>query len=239
MVPTKTPARSTAPRSIARIEVRALTADHRDAAVDVLARGFAEEPGNVALLPDAESRATMLQVGSHLEIGRAMPLGTVHVALVDGNVGGVAVWQPPGKGAGSLSGLSQAVARSLPAIPSLLRPLPHKASMLLCHSRRALPLALARHRAVGEASAGISWHLAFLATGPEFRGQGLARSLLDRQLTRCDQDGTPAWLETTDPANPPIYERFGFETVTHIEDAAWLPGLWVMRREPATQVPGA
>jgi hypothetical protein len=46
------------------------------------------------------------------------------------------------------------------------------------------------------------------------------------------------WLETTDPANPPIYERFGFETVTHLEDAAWLPGLWVMRREPASQEPG-
>ena len=239
MVPTKTPARSTAPRSIARIEVRALTADHRDAAVDVLARGFAEEPGNVALLPDAESRATMLQVGSHLEIGRAMPLGTVHVALVDGNVGGVAVWHPPAKGAGSLSGLSRAVARSLPAIPSLLRPLPHKTSVLLAHSRRVLPLVLARRGAVAAASAGTSWHLAFLATAPEFRGQGLARSLLERQLDRCDQDGTPAWLETTDPVNPPIYERFGFTTVTHLEDAAWLPGLWVMRREPASQEPGA
>ena len=239
MTPTKAPARSAAPRSATAIEVRALTTDHLDAAVDVLARGFAEEPGNVALLPDDESRATMLQVGSRLEIGRTMPLGTVHVALVDGNVGGVAVWHPPATAAGSLSGLSRAVARSLPAIPSLLRPLPHKTSVLLAHSRRALPLVLARRRAVTEASAGTSWHLAFLATAPEFRGKGLARSLLDRQLNRCDQDGTPVWLETTDPVNPPIYERFGFTTISHLEDAAWLPGLWVMRREPANQVPGA
>lgn len=239
MAPTMTSMTNCVPRSTPAVEVCALTAEHLDAAVDVLARGFAEEPGNVALLPDAESRATMLQVGSRLEVGRVMPLGTVHVALVDGRVGGVAVWHSPGRGTGSWSGLSQAVARSLPAVPSLFRPLPHKASVLLRHSRHALPLVLARRRAVVRAAAGASWHLAFLATAPELRGQGVARRLLDRQLLRCDQDGAPAWLETTDPVNPPIYERFGFETVTHVEDAAWLPGLWVMRREPLGQEPGS
>ncbi len=239
MAPPKTSTPSAPSRSTTGIEIRALTPDHLDAAVDVLARGFLDEPGNVALLPDAGSRATMLQVGSRLELGRAMPLGTVHVALVDGDIGGVAIWHPPGRGAGSLAGLGQAVVRSLPALPSLLRPVPRKASVLLRHSPGALPLVLARHRAVARASAGTSWHLAFLATAPEFRGHGLARSLLDRQLHRCDQDGTPAWLETTDPVNPPIYRRFGFETVGHIEDAAWLPGLWVMRREPASAEQGA
>jgi hypothetical protein len=103
-----TPPRGTPARPTTAIEVPALTSEHLDAAVDVLARGFAEEPGMVALLPDAASRATMLQVGARLELGRAMPLGTVYVALVGGNVGGVAVWHPPGKGAGSLSGLSRA-----------------------------------------------------------------------------------------------------------------------------------
>ncbi len=235
MPPTMTQRPISPSRSTAAIDVRVLGRDHLEAAVDVLARGFSEEPGNVALLPDIAHRATMLRVGSRLELGRSMPLGTVHVALVDDAVGGVAVWHPPGRGTGSLAGLSQAVVRSLPAVPSLLRTVPHKTSAVLRHSRAALPLVVARHRAVARASAGASWHLAFLATAPEFRGRGLARSLLDRQLFRCDEDGAPAWLETTDPANPPIYERFGFEIVTHVEDAAWLPGLWVMRREPASR----
>ena len=112
--------------------------------------------------------------------------------------------------------------------------MPHKASVLLRHSPQAVPLVLARRRAVARASAGLSWHLAFLATAPEYRGCGLARRLLDRQLARCDEDGTAAWLETTDPVNPPIYERFGFTTIDHIAQAAWLPGLWVMRREATT-----
>lgn len=60
----------------------------------------------------------------------------------------------------------------------------------------------------------------------------LARRLLDRQLVRCDEEGFAVWLETTDPANPPIYERFGLEVATHLEDAAWLPGWRAMRREP-------
>jgi GNAT superfamily N-acetyltransferase len=205
-----TPPRGTPARPTTAVEVRALTSEHLDAAVDVLARGFAEEPGMVALLPDAASRATMLQVGARLELRRAMPLGTVYVALVNGHVGGIAVWHPPAKGAGSLSGLSRpkpgrhtiAARHREPASPPA-----HKASVLLGHSRQALPLALARRRAVARAKIGTSWHLAFLATAPEFRGRGLARWLLDRQLLRCDQDGTPAWL----------------------------PGLWVMRREPANQ----
>ncbi|MCC5947717.1 MAG: GNAT family N-acetyltransferase [Nitriliruptoraceae bacterium] len=235
---TPTTVASPAPSSATR-EVRVLTADHLEAAIDVLARGFAEEPGNVALIPDAEDRVAMLRIASRLEIGRVMPLGTVHVALVDGTLGGVAVWHPPATGAGSLSGFGRALARSIPAVPGVLRPLPHKGAVLLGHAHRAMPLARSRRRASARASAGTSWHLAFLATAPEFRGRGLARHLLDRQLDRCDQDGTPAWLETTDPVNPPLYESFGFTIVTHVEDAAWLPGLWVMRREPTVGLDGS
>jgi GNAT superfamily N-acetyltransferase len=205
-----------------------------DAAVDVLARGFAEEPGNLVLLPDVETRAKILRTGTQLELGWTMPLGSVHVATIDGEVGGVAIWHPPGRGAGSVGGLGRALVQAVPSLPSLLRPLPHKVSVLMRHSPRAVPLVLARRRAVARASAGLTWHLAFLATAPEHRGRGVARHLLDRQLGRCDEDGAAAWLETTDPVNPPIYEKFGFATVSHISQAAWLPGLWVMRREAVT-----
>jgi GNAT superfamily N-acetyltransferase len=82
-----------------------------------------------------------------------------------------------------------------------------------------------------KASQGITWQLELLGTLPEHRRKGLAQSLLERQLQRCDQDGAAVWLEATDPGNPPIYERFGFQTITHIDGPAWLPGYWVMRRE--------
>jgi GNAT superfamily N-acetyltransferase len=215
-------------------EVRAMREGDLDAAIDVLTRGFAEEPGNLALLPDPETRARVLRTGARLELARTMPLGSVHIATVDGVVGGVAVWRPPGSSSGSIGGLARALVHEAPALPSLLRPSSHKASVLLRHSPQAVPLVLARKRAVARASIGLTWHLAFLATAPEYRGRGLARRLLDRQLARCDEDGAAAWLETTDPVNPPIYERFGFATVAHVDQAAWLPGLWVMRRDATT-----
>lgn len=216
------------------VKVRVLQEDDLDAAVDVLARGFAEEPGNLVMLPDPETRASVLRTGARLELSWTMPVGSVQVATVDGVVGGVAVWHPPGGGTGSIGGLARALVQEVPALPGLLRPVPHKASVLLRNAPQAVPLVLARQRAVARASAGLTWHLAFLATAPEFRGRGLARRLLDRQLARCDEDGAAAWLETTDPVNPPIYERFGFATVRHIGQAAWLPGLWVMRRDATT-----
>lgn len=215
------------------VESRVLRHDDLDAAATVLARGFAEEPGNRALLPNPEIRAKVLQTASRLELSWTMPFGSIHVATVDGVIGAVAIWHPPGNMVGSIGGLGRALVQATPTLPSLLRPLPHKASVLLRHSPQTLPLVLLRRRAVVRASAGLSWHLAFLATAPEYRGRGLARRLLDRQLARCDEDGAAAWLETTDPINPPIYERFGFVTTRHIARAAWLPGLWVMRREPA------
>jgi hypothetical protein len=43
--------------------------------------------------------------------------------------------------------------------------------------------------------------------------------------------GCPQWLETTDPVNPPLYERFGFRAAAHLHQPAWWPGCWVMRRE--------
>lgn len=205
-----------------------------DAAVDVLARGFAEEPGNLALLPDPKTRAEVLQTGTRLQLGCMMPLGSVHVAMIDGALGGVAIWHPPGRSVASTRSLGRALLHAAPALPSLLRPLPHKATVVLRHAPETVPLVLARRRAVARASAGLSWHLAFLATAPEYRGRGLARRLLDRQLARCDEDGASAWLETTDPVNPPLYERFGFSTIGHVAAAAWLPGLWVMHREAAT-----
>jgi predicted acetyltransferase len=78
----------------------------------------------------------------------------------------------------------------------------------------------------------LTWSLDLLGTLPGYRRRGLARALLDSQLGSCDEEGTAVWLEATDPVNPVIYERFGFQTVAHVDRPEWLPGYWVMRRDP-------
>jgi len=214
------------------ILVRPVVAEQLGAAADLLARGFAEEPGNMALLPDPAARHRLMAAGARSVLRRTIPHGTVHAAMLGDELAAIAIWEAPGVPTLTVRGAIGAVWSKLGQAPTLARALPHKLSVIAGTMRPAVGMVRARQRAVETASDGLTWHLAFLATAPEHRGRGLARTLLERQLSRCDEDGAAVWLETTDPVNPPIYERFGFTTVTHVEDAAWLPGLWVMHREP-------
>jgi GNAT superfamily N-acetyltransferase len=220
-----------------RTEVRLLTRDDLDDAVDVLARGFAEEPGNLALLPNPEVRRALWELNAHQALEETIRLGTVHAAMVDDEVAALALRHPPGVHPSAVLDRVRLLRDARPRTATLARGLPPAARVALPHALSALRIARARNAAVKPAKSEPAWHLAFLATLPEHRGKGLARRLLDRQLARCDQDRLPVWLETTDPVNPPIYERFGFETIVHINDAAWLPGFWVMRRGPRHQPP--
>lgn len=212
--------------------VRVLRPVHAAAATTLLARGFAEEPGNLVLLPDEGLRQAMIESGAANALRSTLRYGAAHGAFVDDALGGVALWHPPGVPRGSIGTAVQGLAGQLAEAPTLARAMPHATSVIARHVPEAARLLADRRAAVARASRGLCWHLAFLATAPEHRGRGLARALLDRQLGRCDEDEAAVWLETTDPVNPPIYERFGFITVAHLEEAAWLPGLWVMRREP-------
>jgi GNAT superfamily N-acetyltransferase len=226
-----TPDPATAGVTSARI--RALTGEDEQAGARLLARGFDLEPGAATLLRDPATRQVLLENSARHELRASIPHGSVQGAFVDDVLAAIAVWHPPGAGTTSLRTTARKAASALRHGPRVAAALPHIATTMLSNAPGAMRLQRARQQAVATASHGAAWHLAMLATAPEHRGQGLARLLLERQLARCDDDGLPAWLETTDPVNPPIYHRFGFQTVAHVEDAAWLPGLWVMRREPA------
>lgn len=54
------------------------------------------------------------------------------------------------------------------------------------------------------------WYLAFVGTRSPARGRGLASALIAAVTGRCDADGVGAYLESSDPANVPLYERHGF-----------------------------
>ena len=124
-------------------------------------------------------------------------------------------------------------------LPALLTPGTRVLALLgrvvdaLWRDRSALRRVLAaRTAAAKRASRGPSWYLAVLGTDPAYRGRGVARQLLERTLERCDIEGLPAWLETTEQATTGLYERFDFETIATIDGGSVLPGIWVMRREP-------
>lgn len=218
--------------SSSRVRVRALEPGDLPVAADVLARAFDQDAAKVTMLPDSPARRAFLMGILTLRLREAMRYGTVHGAYVAGELGAVALWYPPGVALLSLRGAGRAVLTVLSLGPTLVRSFPRMTRTMGSDVRGFASLIRGRRPAVARATRGSVWRLDVLGTAPEHRGKGLARALLERQLHRCDQDGAAAWLEATDPVNPPLYERFGFATVAHIDGPSWLLGYWVMRREP-------
>lgn len=233
--PTPTPTTPTGTRATsgdATPRVRLLRADDVTEAAELLARGFAEEPGDRVLFPDPQLRRELAELVFASQLRATLPYATAFGAQLHGRLGGVAIWHPPEVTPTSVRASMQLAAGLLVRTPRLLRGLPDLGAAVARHGAAAPRLILRRQRAVATAAAGPTWHLAYLATDPQLRGRGLARALLEHVLDRCDEDALAAWLETTDPVNPPLYARFGFQTVAHIDRAGWIPGLWVLRRDP-------
>jgi ribosomal protein S18 acetylase RimI-like enzyme len=75
------------------------------------------------------------------------------------------------------------------------------------------------------------WYLALVGADPARQGQGLGSALIKEGLRKCDAEGLPAYLESSNPRNIPLYERHGFEVVAVIQPDDF-PGLYPMLRRP-------
>ena len=64
------------------------------------------------------------------------------------------------------------------------------------------------------------------------QGQGIGAELLKRGTTVCDSRGMPAYLESSNPRNVPLYERHGFEIRAQQAIGENGPTVWFMWREP-------
>ena len=61
------------------------------------------------------------------------------------------------------------------------------------------------------------WYLPLIGVDPAQQGKGHGSALLMHALRRCDEDGTPAYLESSNPKNIPLYRRHGFEVLGTIQ----------------------
>ncbi|MEM7412613.1 MAG: N-acetyltransferase [Myxococcota bacterium] len=76
---------------------------------------------------------------------------------------------------------------------------------------------------------GDHWYLPTIGVDPAHQGRGVGSALLRSTLERCDALGLPAHLESSNRANLPLYQRFGFEIVGELQ-AGDSPPLWPMTR---------
>jgi GNAT superfamily N-acetyltransferase len=76
-------------------------------------------------------------------------------------------------------------------------------------------------------------YLAVVGVRPELQGQGYGTALLQPGLAHADRLGLPAYLESSNIRNVPLYERHGFQVTAEIQ-LPHGPPMWLMWRPKRT-----
>jgi ribosomal protein S18 acetylase RimI-like enzyme len=64
---------------------------------------------------------------------------------------------------------------------------------------------------------GPCWYLPLIGVDPLCQGRGYGSALLRHALAQCDRERMPAYLESSNPRNIPLYQRHGFEIIGSIQ----------------------
>jgi GNAT superfamily N-acetyltransferase len=75
------------------------------------------------------------------------------------------------------------------------------------------------------------WYLPLIGVDPVHQGKGYGAALMQHALIPCDRDHTPAYLESSNPQNIPLYERHGFAVLGTIQ-VGTSPTIFPMLRTP-------
>lgn len=138
------------------------------------------------------------------------------------------VLRPAGGGAASVWLPSQSLGPSPPldelrALPTILAATGFSRLSRMAAARTAME----RHHPMDREHA----YLWFIGVAPQAQGLGVGSRLLAAGLERVDAQGLPAYLESSNIANVPLYRRHGFEVTREIEPAPGAPKLYAMWRE--------
>jgi len=194
----------------------ATSADVKKLAV-VLARAFYDDPPLIWLLPNPATRLGRLTRMFATVIGiESLRYGGVDIASGGEKILGGAIWLPPG--------------HWQPGFREQIRAMPNHA--------RALAGAWGRAAKYGRALEDAHpkephWYLKAVGVDPGWQGRGVAGLLLRSRLKGCDQDGQPAYLETSKPDGVTLYEHFGFRRIGDLDMPEGAPVITAMWRAPA------
>ena len=172
----------------------------------VLTLAFADDPANRWLFSEAEQYLRHFPAFARALGGAALHLRT---ALVSSDYSAVALWLAP-----DVSPDEQALTRIVDQVASEKR---NDIAMVIEEMGRHHPQE-------------PHWYLPFIGVEPMHRNHGLGTELLRTQLAKCDTAQLPAYLESTNPRNRPLYERHGFKAVAEIKVGNCPPIVPMLRR---------
>ena len=175
--------------------------------VETIVLAFADDPAARWMYPNAVQYLEYFPQFVGAFGGRAFDSGMVHEV---GDFRGAALWLAPGIHPDD-DGIVDLIVRSVPERD-------HEAMFSLFER-------------MGEYHpAEPHWHLPLIGVEPHDQGRGLGSALLHNALARCDAEGTPAYLESSNERNIPLYRRHGFEVMGKIRVGTSPPITPMLRR---------
>ena len=188
--------------------VRSATAADRGAVVDVITLAFGTDPMARWAFPDPATYLRVMPEVIGAFGGAGFAHGTVH--LVEGGAA-AAMWLPPGVEPDS---------ERLAALSEAHSPKDQLDSMMQVFEQMG-----SYHPAEP------CWYLPLIGVDPARQGRGYGSALLRHALPLADRDGLPAYLESSNPRNIPLYERHGFVAMGAIQSGS-SPTIVPMLRQP-------
>jgi len=190
------------------VEVRSANEGDRQVVIDVITLAFSTDPMARWAYPNPATYLAVMPDTVRAFGGNGFAHGTVHV--VDGGAA-AAMWLPPGVHPDS---------ERLAELTEQHAPQEQQADMTQVFEQMG-----------GFHPKEPCWYLPLIGVDPARQGRGYGSALLRHALEQVDRDKVPAYLESSNPRNIPLYERHGFEVMGSIQ-AGSSPTIVPMLRRP-------
>ena len=190
------------------VPVRTAKAEDKSAVVDIITLAFSTDPMARWAFPSPATYLAAMPAMIEAFGGSGFAHDTVYLAD-DGAA--AAMWLPPGVEADS---------ERLAAISAQYSPPDRLTQMAEVFEKMS---AYHPHEPC--------WFLPLIGVDPASQGRGYGSALLRHALQRCDRDNAPAYLESSNPRNIPLYERYGFKALGSIQSGS-SPTIVPMLRPP-------
>ena len=196
--------------------IRAATTTDRDKLAACLASAFSEDPLFTWMTGASPGTSIEPKLRILFDAFLKLDLGRPeHLVFTDEDRIGVSIWKAPNQWKMSNSDMVR-------ALPAMLRGLGTKT-----------PRMMGAFNAIEKVHPKEEhYYLEALGTHQDMQSKGVGSAVIGSMLERCDAEGMPAYLESSNVRNVPFYARHGFETTGEIVVGKGAPTVTAMWREP-------